>query len=105
MNIYKETSVRVRKGDKLSERFYTMKGVRQDCSLSPILFNVAFVNLEKQFGKYQAGGIVIGRKKSLAYVNDKVLMTSNATEIRETIMRLGKYLDTRGMKLNVGKQR
>lgn len=40
MNIYKETKSAVRIGKEESEEFWTGKGVRQGCPMSPTLFNI-----------------------------------------------------------------
>ena len=38
--IYRNTKVRIKFNDGISEQIYTNKGVRQGCDLSPVLFNI-----------------------------------------------------------------
>jgi hypothetical protein len=39
-NIYRNTNVRIKFKEDLSELISTNKGVRQGCGLSPVLFNI-----------------------------------------------------------------
>lgn len=42
--------------EKINESFSTKKGLRQSCSLSPILFAISLVDLNEQIAKGQTGG-------------------------------------------------
>lgn len=70
--IYKETRNRVKVNNQLSDTFWTTKGVRQGCPLSPTLFSLYTADLEEQLKRGQAGGITIRRVKiwTLVYADD-----------------------------------
>lgn len=51
----RDTKSRVRVGDEIGEEFYTGKGVRQGCPLSPLLFNFLISDLEEEMGKVKWG--------------------------------------------------
>lgn len=53
--IYRETINKVKVNGKESEYFYTEKGVRQGCPLSPSLFTLYVANLEERLRLAQAG--------------------------------------------------
>lgn len=44
----------------MSKKFWTMRGMRQRCPLSPLLFNVLLADLEKDTGQGQMGWSRIG---------------------------------------------
>lgn len=45
----KRSRVRVKR--KVGEEFWTVRGIRQGCSLSPLFFNILIVNLEEELAK------------------------------------------------------
>lgn len=57
---YKETKNMVRIGERKSEEFWTRKGLRQGCPMSPspMLFNIYIMDLEEEMRKEQIGGVV-----------------------------------------------
>jgi len=44
--VFRETKSRVKIGGELGESFWTARGVRQRCPLSPMLFNIVIADLE-----------------------------------------------------------
>lgn len=51
MEIYKETRNKVRIEKRESESFWTEKGVRQGCPMSPLLFNIHIGDIEEEMRK------------------------------------------------------
>ncbi|XP_024875959.1 trichohyalin-like, partial [Temnothorax curvispinosus] len=101
----RETKSRVRGGNELGEVFWTERGVRQGCPLSPILFNVLLADLEEEMGRVKWGGIMLGGKRvyTLAYADDIVLIAEDEDQMKSLIERLEGYLGRKRLELNVGK--
>lgn len=102
---YKETSNRVRVNGEEGERFYTKKGVRQGCPLSPKLFTAYIAEMEDMFRRAQAGGIVVGKEKvwSLAYADDLVIIAKDEKNMKEMMKNLEKFMKRKKLQLNVQK--
>ncbi|XP_043263006.1 uncharacterized protein LOC122403516 [Colletes gigas] len=100
--IYRETKSRVRVG---GEGFWTTKGLRQGCSLNPILFNMLIADVEEEFRKGRWGGVEVGGRRicTLAYADDLVLLAREEEEMESMIRRLEGYLEKKRLEINVGK--
>jgi len=46
----KETRSRVRAEGEVKESFWTIKGLKQDCPLSPLLYNIMMADMEEVMG-------------------------------------------------------
>lgn len=70
--VLRETRCRVRIGEEEGEGFWTARGVRQGCPMSPILFNLILADLEEELRKVKWGGARIGEERvySLLYADD-----------------------------------
>lgn len=53
METYKETKNVIKVGEKYTEGFWTRKGVRQGCPMSPTLFNIYVADLEEEMEREQ----------------------------------------------------
>lgn len=51
-----ETRCRVRVGGKESDSFWTARGIRQKCPLSPLIFNLLTADLEEEMGRVNGKG-------------------------------------------------
>lgn len=100
-----ETRSRVRVGGETGECFWTAKGVRQRCPLSPLLFNIMTADLEEEMGKVKWGGIRILDKRvyTLAYPDDIMLLSKDEEGMKSMIGRLEEYLKKKKLELNVEK--
>ena len=84
-NLYagQEATVRTRQGT--TDWFQIGKGVRQDCTLSPCLFNLYAVYIMQNAGLDEAqGGIKIARRNinNLRYKDDTSLMRESEEELK-----------------------
>ncbi len=103
--IYRETENRIRVNGETSMNFWTKKGVRQGCPLSPTLFSLYIAKLEENLRKAQMGGVTLGKTKiwSLQYADDIVLLAKTGKEIREMMKTLQTFLRRRELQMNVEK--
>ncbi|KMQ90410.1 rna-directed dna polymerase from mobile element jockey-like protein [Lasius niger] len=92
-------------GGEVGESFWTARGVKQECPLNPLLFNMLLADLEEEMEKVKWGGIRLGNGKvyTLAYANDMVLLSEGEDEMRSMIERLEAYLDRKRLELNPSK--
>ena len=60
---YRETISRLKVGEETGEVFWTRKGVRQGCPLSPILFNILTADLEEELRKGRWAGVRIKERR------------------------------------------
>lgn len=107
MEIYKETFNVVKIGEKCSEGFWTRRGLRQGCPLSPTLFNIYIMDLEEEMKRGQVGGIVVGKEKfwTIMYADDIVLLAKSEAELKEMMKRFKKFLEKKGLILSPEKSK
>lgn len=60
--IYESTKNVVRINDKISESFWTEKGIRVSCLLS-LIFSLLIANVEEEMKKEQIGGVQVRRER------------------------------------------
>lgn len=103
--LLRETKSRVRVREETGEEFWTGRGVRQGCPLSPLLFNVLISDLEEEMGRVKWGEVKVGEERmyTLAYADDIVLIAEEEGQMRSMIERLETYLDGKNLVLNAGK--
>ncbi|XP_024883228.1 uncharacterized protein LOC112461981 [Temnothorax curvispinosus] len=104
-DLYEETRCVVRvKGEK-GKCFWTVKGVRQGCPLSAMIFILLLADMEETMRKGQDGGVVVGKIKfwTLAYADDIVAVAEDEEEMKRMLKRLERYLDRKKLRVNVGK--
>jgi hypothetical protein len=75
--IYRNTKVRIKFNEDLSEPISINKGVRQGCGLSPVLFNIYINKIVQEFKTVIKKGIQLNNKKlvnTILYADDQILM-------------------------------
>lgn len=83
--ILRETKSKIRIGREVGESFWTVRGVRQGCPLSPLLFNLMTADMEEVLSRVKWGGVRVGdgRICTLSYADD----TENEDEMRSMIWK------------------
>ncbi|KAJ3650014.1 hypothetical protein Zmor_021727 [Zophobas morio] len=92
--VYRETVTSVRVGGIESEMFWTTKGLRQGCTLSPSLFACYIA-------------IVVGREKvwCLAFADDLVILAKDECGMNEMKKNLQRYFKRKKLEVNVEKNK
>ncbi|CAB0029226.1 unnamed protein product [Trichogramma brassicae] len=100
--LYEETKGKVRWKNEVSEEFWTVKGVRQGCLLSPILFCIYIAEMEKEFERRNVGGVRIGNTRiwSLAYADDIVILSKNREAMKDMLQSTQRFFKERQLELS-----
>ena len=103
-NLYAGQEATVRTGHGTTNLFQIGKGVRQDCILSPCLFNLHAEYIMRNAGleEAQAGIKIAGRNiNNLRYANDTTLMAESEDELKSLLMKVKEESEKVGLKLNI----
>ena len=99
-----ETTVRTR--HETTHWFQTGKGVRQDCILSPCLFNFCaeYITRNGRLDETQAG-IKTARRNinNFRYADDTTLMAESEEELNSLLMKVKEESEKVGLKLSIQK--
>ena len=77
--IHRNTKVRIKFNDGVSELIHINKGVRQGCGLSHVLFNIYFNKIIQEFKTIIKKGIQQNNRKivnTILYADDQILMVT-----------------------------
>ena len=105
-NLYAGQEATVRTGHGTTDCFQIGKGVRQDCILSPCLFNLYEDYIMRNVGleEAQAGIKIAGRNiNNLRYSDDTPLMAESEEELKSLLMKMKVESEKVGLKLNIQK--
>ena len=61
--IYRNTQIRIKFSDGISESIHINKGVRQGCGLSPVLFNIYINKIIQEFKTVIKKGVQLNNRK------------------------------------------
>ena len=98
----------VRTGHGTTDCFQIGKGVCQDCTLSPCLFNLYAEYIMRNAGleETQAGIKIVRRNiNNLRYADDTTLMAESEEELKSLLMRVKEESEKAGLKLNIQKMK
>ena len=103
--VFTETKTRVRIREEKGEEFWTDRGLRQRCPLSPLLFSILLADLEEKMGKKGMGGVILGNKRiySLTYADDVVLLADDEGGMNLLMKRFEEYVREKDLMVNVPK--
>ena len=81
-----------------------MEGVRQGCSLSPILYNISLKDLMKNYFFLNTGGVNIGgrrrRIKCIRFADDIALLAEHERMLKNMLKELNERCENYGMKIS-----
>ena len=103
-DLYAGQEATVRTGHGKTDWFQIRKGVRQDCILSPCLFNfyAEYIMRNAELDETQPGIKIAGRNiNNLRYADDTTLMAESEEELRSLLMK--EESEKVGLKLNIQK--
>ena len=90
-NLYAGQKATVRAGHGTTDWFQIGKGVRQDCMLSPCLFNLYAEYIMRNAGLEEGqAGIKVTRRNinNLRYADDTTLMAESEQELKNLLMKV-----------------
>ena len=105
-NLYAGQEAPVRTGHGTTDWFQIGKGVRQDCILSPCLFNLYAEYIMQNAGldEAHAGIKIAGRNiNNLRYADNTTLMAESEEELKSYLMIVEEETEKAGLKLNIQK--
>ena len=105
-NLYTGQEATVKTGHGTTDWFQIGKGVRQDCILSPCLFNLYAEYFMKNAGleEAQAGIKIAGRNiNNLRYADDTTLKEESEEQLNSFLMKVKEESEKVGLKLNIQK--
>ena len=103
-NMYEKTTQRLKFENKISRKFFTHKGVKQGCILSPKLFNIFINDIPDIFDKTccpaKLGDIEIN---CLMYADDLILLSESESGLQNCLKKLEEYTKRWNLKVNLKK--
>jgi len=82
--IYRNTTVRIKFNDRISEPIHINKGVGQGCGLSPALFNTYINKITQEFKRLMKKDIQLNNRKlvnTILYADDQILIAASEDEL------------------------
>jgi hypothetical protein len=105
LNLYSKQTAFVRIGENLSEGCIIGRGVRQGCSLSPLLYIIYDEAMMREATDEMNRGIKVGGHmiNSIRYADDKAIVANSERGLQELIDSINMVTQKYGMKINVKK--
>ena len=107
-NLYVGEEATVRTEHGATDWFQIEKRVRQDCILSPCLFNLYAEYIMQTAGLDEAQAVIKITGKSinnLRYTDDTTLMAESEEDLKSLLMNMKEESEKSGLKLKIQKQR
>lgn len=104
--MYQNTEACIKMGRKITQSIKTNKGLKQGCSLSPLLFNIYMEQvLETWYKKCSQMGVLINDRclHSLLFADDQVILASDREDMEFMLRKLKEEYEKWGLKINLKK--
>ena len=83
--IYRNTKIKIRFNDCISEPIHIKKGARQGCGLSPVLFNIYINKIIEEIKTLVKKGMQLTNRKlvnTILYADDQILMATSEDDLQ-----------------------
>ncbi|XP_073824763.1 FERM domain containing isoform X3 [Musca autumnalis] len=104
-SLYWHQSAHVNIDGEITEEISISKGVRQGCTLSPLLFNIYSEKIFKESVNNVQEGVLINNEyvNNIRYADDTTLIADNLSGLQNLVTRLTACSETYGLRLNTNK--
>jgi Reverse transcriptase (RNA-dependent DNA polymerase) len=104
-NLYWDQRANTRVDNKLTEEMEILRGLRQGCILSPLLFNLYSESIFNETLEEETAGVVINGQtvNNLRYADDTVMLTTNLGDMQHLLDKLNNKCNEYGLKINFKK--
>ena len=104
-SLYENQAATVRTEFGETEKFQVLKGVRQGCILSPLLYNIYAERVLRDVLEECRGGVRIAGRTitNLRYADDTTLLAQSEEELVNMVTLLKKHSSLAGLRLNTSK--
>ena len=106
-NLYWNQRAAVRVDGQLSEEVSIMKGVRQGCILSPLLFNIYSEKIFQDALDGKSQGVVVNGSiiNNIRYADDTVILATSMDDLQTLLDSISEESNAMGLHLNVKKKK
>ena len=100
-NLYTDNEMYVKLDQGLTKPFITTKGVKQGCSISPLIFNLFIDKLPKMFDE-SCDGVLVNEKKlnCLMWADDCVVFSLSQKGLQKSIDKTVNFFTSLGLSVN-----
>ncbi|KAI4293172.1 hypothetical protein PAPHI01_2446 [Pancytospora philotis] len=101
-SLYEENWMRVKVGPDVSDSFKILRGVRQGCPTSPLIFNLFIDDLLEECRGISVPGLQ-SPVAGLNFADDTVLFADGDERMSATLQTVAKWMETNSMEVNAAK--
>ncbi|KAI5734561.1 hypothetical protein M8J77_007970 [Diaphorina citri] len=105
-SLYWNQTAKIKVEEGLSEDIMILRGVRQGCVLSPLLFNTySEAIFEETLKEHKDKGIKIGNEvvNNIRYADDTVMLSDSIQDLQQLVNNLNQKCNEFGLKMNLKK--
>jgi len=106
VDIYTQNKILIKFNNKLSKPVEINKGVRQDCPLSPTLFNIYLDDIITKWQKQDITGIKLSKNQQLStllFADDQVVIADTEDNLQKAAHKLNRTITEYGLTISVQK--